>query len=319
MFKRPWKFFENSFLTASDGNFTLFLSMSYFHYNRLLKAKDTNAFAMLLFTAYAPLHAAYVLAYNKWHAQQGTQTSSTGALRDKLFELQHTLAKKWDKEVQKIYDEDTNEYKALFPHHRVPFMTGGQNDRISAVGTLIEQMENFPLLDTIRTTLVEPFYTSLLAADAAKDGNIGGTGSLSAAVEAARVAGAWAMYGNLGLAMNEYRTDWAQIDNFFPVKMVRDHEQLDFMGHVAPLTTVNIAQRTLKPEQIMKLMNPGIQQLKYFAATTKDQQSPVTPVAVDPGQTVEISAVEFGNSKDAPFINVRNDGNVSGEFEISLG
>lgn len=320
MNSQEWYYLLNQFLNASKDNFKLFLSMTFFHYNILLGLKDTDPDIKEMFNDSEPFHNKYRNAFTQWQGLQASQLSTTAAFEHLVEGVQSKLARHWDNEVQKVYDVDSDEYKAILPHHRKPFMTGGQDERIAAVATFQRQLEIYPLLASLAAE-VKGVYNQLIGSDAVHDANIEATGTGSTDLEAARVEAAWAMFGNLGFAMRKYKSQSDKIERLFPVKLIRDKEQVDFLGHVPKETALDIVRRgSLKPDAMITKKNKGTGALKFFAAAKPDQKTAANMFTVLPGDTLKTAVAEFGLTKETPFINVLNESNlVEGEYELVLG
>src|SRR5206468_2794907 len=69
---KPWSYFQDPFLNATDTSYKLGMEISSFHYSAL-KAGIADPFILSRFNAYDSAHQAYVTAYKAWDMGGGAQ------------------------------------------------------------------------------------------------------------------------------------------------------------------------------------------------------------------------------------------------------
>jgi hypothetical protein len=115
------------------------------------------------------------------------------------------------------------EHTAIFPQGRAPLQRGTLEQRIAAVLSLHGRMQNY--VATLGAPLLAEvlgFHAQLLALRNKQQSEQGGVDADSTALEAARVAAAEMMYGNLGVLMDAFRASPEAVADFFDLSLIRE-------------------------------------------------------------------------------------------------
>jgi rRNA processing protein Gar1 len=311
--KRTWIYLINPILTATEENYVNAIRLSVFHLAALqANQSDPNVAAMLL--AYLPLHNALIGAYNAWRLQGGSQISDTLALNTLYAQLSGKI-KTWDVYIQTKYPEGTKEYAKLLPHHRIPFQTGAQFSKLTALENLNELVNADATLVFIKPD-VNALYAALNAAYSHQKTSKGTTTIDSAAIEIARVNMCVAQYANLGGLIQRHSARPEDVEKFFDLEHIRRNTQ-DVFTHIVDANTIYcIVKRTLKGDAVIEITNSGVVVLVFYLADSKKGDVGATFVSVPPEKTVTIVASQLGDVAN-PFVMVKNTDDISeGSFEM---
>ena len=212
--KKPWSFIENTFLNATANSYRLANRISLFH-DAALKAASTDPFFLALYTAFHPVHLAFVAAYNTWVAQGGMQKGKTKSLNDLLSQLRKEKISKWVGAIVQEYPKGSAGYLNLLPRDSGPFQTGTQSDKIAAVEALGEAMDGIQALSALKIE-VDAFYLLLTQTIDSQKGSKSTTGDKSESVEAARIDMCNAQFANLGDLMKHFTLNRDRISHNRP-------------------------------------------------------------------------------------------------------
>jgi hypothetical protein len=316
---RPWSFLTNPFLNATTRNHKMFLKMSEYH-TSTLQASSADPFIMSLYTPYAVANEEFVSAYSSWSASEGFRKGSTAAVAGLMVELSATLIRKWDIAVQNLYMEGSAGYVTLLPNRRGPFQHGTAESRISEVGAFAVRLAGEPALATLKTE-VEAFFATLNDARNKRDGKKTLTNVASKKVEHKRLAAGKLMFRNLGKCIDHFADNPNSIKTYFDLQTLRQAPQTNFTGAVGVDSMVNIVERTLEQDDVIKLKNNGDVPLIFYSspyAGGKVLASTAT-ITVLPGTVKKITAADMGDSKTNPYINVLNDHLLlAGHYKVSV-
>jgi hypothetical protein len=231
-------------------------------------------FTQLLQTLEPPVEA-YDDAYTAWQSQQGTQKGQTKSLSDLLDSLRGNEIETWDLAIQQVYRQETPQYISLLPHHRAPFQSGRQQDRIAAVAALSLTLEKYPALQTLKVQ-IDAFYDSLVQANKSQKGSKSTKTGSSTEVETDRLALAAVLYGVLGLLMNHYKAKPDMLGSLFLLEVLRNKEQTEFHHDIAAGETRLALTHTFEEEDTL-LVSSGKTDLQLALVAHKN--SPMPPDA----------------------------------------
>lgn len=314
---RLWNFQINPFLNATRDSNLNAMKISTFHDSALF-ALQTDRFFGPLYTAYHPIHTALKTAYDAWVAQEHTQGGQTLNLEQLFALLSNTRIDGWDITIQTVYNKKTPPYKALLPHHRVPFQSGSQVERIEAVRSLSTNLTGIAALASVKTA-VDAFYTQLDAANTAQKASKTTTTTQSSAMETSRIAMCNAQYANLGTLITHFATTPEVISNYFDVQTIRHGSQVHFTGHVKPQSVHTILKHTFATTDTLKLENKGTTSLQFYLAQTKNATAPTTGITLRPAEQQTQPATHLGDILTATYLIVYNPQTlVKGEFVVEL-
>jgi hypothetical protein len=231
-----WKFINNQFVNATNGNFKKALILSNYH----AAALDTRRIIVPayepIYERYLPLHQQLVLLYNTWRSAGGAQQGQTLGLEQQFINA-NNLLDDWDLGVQIIYKKTTPQYKAIFPDGRKPFRQGSLDQRINAFDTLALNMGTDPALATIKGQVLDTYETL----DNTRESQQGAKSTLkggSTEVDTARTAAMNMQYRNLGFIMDTFfETRETECNMLFDLSTLRESEQSSFTATLDPEET----------------------------------------------------------------------------------
>jgi hypothetical protein len=314
--KKSWVFTNNPFLTATIGSYPNAYQISVFHLSALNAAKTDPFFAALLAT-YQPTHDAFVAAYNQWTLQAGLQQGQTETMKQ-LFKDLNVNIKTWDVAIQNVYPDSTPTYKGLLPHKRVPFQSGTQNDRLTAIQNLIDAIGSDTNLSKLKTTITA-FQTTIVAAIGKQKTALQKTVLDSDDVETSRIAICIAQYANLGAMMLQFATTPEVIEPYFDLKNIRQEIQTVFTKELKPSEVYFIAKRSFKADDVLEFDNIGNTEILFYIADKKDATTGTVIINVPAGENKSVVASELGDINNLHFLLAKNsDAAIKGSFEAYL-
>lgn len=314
---KTWLYLINPFITATNGSYRAMKKIASYTVAALTSKQADPFFASLLAAVQVP-NTQYVAAYNDWLSQRGVQKSNTGSLKDLLKELSKTKIYDWDIAIQQLYRVNSPQYIALLPYRRVPFQTGSQLDKISAVKALATAIGSDAALQTIKTDVLA-FYAKLTAAYDVQKGSISSTGVNSDAVEAARITIAEELYSVLGKLMDYYKVTPDKAAAYFDLQTIRNHEQTIFKHDIKAAETLLALTHTFEIDEEILLINRGSTALQFalVSSSTEPLANSVINVAANTEQTLK--AQDLGKIATCRFLKVYNTSSTtSGAYTIEL-
>jgi hypothetical protein len=303
MYKRPWMYIQNPFLTATNYNYRLAVTISTYT-DAALNAAKADAAILALYTPYHALHQSLVVAYDTWLAQAGSQQGSTLNLTQ-LLDQATAKINDWDLAIQNVYRRGTPQYKALLPSGHTPFQRGSQTSRMATFKALSINLTGIAALATTKTA-VDAYYTLLDTANTTQKGSKTTTNSYSANVEAARLAACDGLYSVLGGLMQRYNTHLPKIGDFIDLENIRTGEQTDFTGHTMGGQTTKIAKRTLEDVQSIRLINLGNVKIQFYLATNPTDTVDSKFIIVNPYEDITVIASDLGDVVSQHYLMIYN-------------
>ena len=219
MAEQMWRFLINTFEVQTEGSNVKMLSLATDTHAKL-NNETSDPDILLIFNDFDPFYDAYRQICINYDLVAGDYEGETLAFETILDSIP-TEIRKWEAGVRFVYVEDSPEERAIFPDKRTPFLQGTYEDRISAVGTLVEKLSSDPALAAVHV-MVQTFYNTALSARLAQQGEEGNLGQLSDLRENQRLITADEMYGVLGRLMHKFRNDRDQVERFFDLSLLRE-------------------------------------------------------------------------------------------------
>lgn len=316
MFKRPWIYIQNPFITATQSNYRLAVTISTYTDAALNAAKADTAI-LSLYTPYHALHQALVSAYETWLAQSGSQQGNTLNLTQ-LLDQATAKINDWDLAIQNVYRRGTPQYKALLSRGHAPFNQGSQTSRMAAFKALSINLTGVAALATTKTA-VDAYYALLDTANTTQKGSKTTTNSYSTNVEAARLSACNGLYVVLGGLMQKFYDNTSKIGDFIDLVNIRSGEQTDFTGHTLGGQVTKIAKRTLDENQAIRLINLGNVKIQYYLATNPKDTIGTKSVKVNPFEDMNIVASDLGDVAAQHYLMVQNmEANGTAHWELDI-
>jgi len=325
--ERNWIYANNTFEVQTRTSFKKMLTLTLDHIAKLSGTAETNPAFVPIRDGYAPLHDAFTAAYAAWKGSEGTHEGSTLNVEDLFLQL-NTELRTWEARVRVVFPEDSPNERSIFPNKRIPFQSGTYEQRISAVKTLYEKLATFigePSLIALSTT-VNNFYDTIQSARFVQSTNEVGISSRSAALEAARLACAVGMYGNLGQIMYLFRENPVEIEQYWDLSLLRNTTDNTFSQSVS-VDTVSTATVGLSPAQrdsidantLIKITNTSTAPVPLKVGfSTAAGEEPTFTATVEPEMMRELSASELGWSSEKKFLTIRNESAETGTATVQV-
>jgi len=303
-----WHYLNNQFENATDGSFRLMLTVTNDHYAKLV-AQQADADILALLNRTTPIHNAFLNGYSNWKTQLALYKSATETVDGMLGDLQANLARQWDAVIMVQYDKGTAEHTALLPNGRTPFQQGTKDERIAAVKTLGETLDDYAPLAALKTT-VDSFYTTIKNARDAQQGKENTSAQASTDLEVARAAIATMLYRNLGALIDKFGETPNNISNYFEVSLLQSKSNAtppteeEYTGEVPANSTVNILQG-FSTDATVIITNTGTVPLTFCEANAAETACGIDGLVLPAGEIIEAQGSQFTDPENS-FFNVTN-------------
>lgn len=217
--RHSWSFSNNPFLSArlSHEDWNVLASD---HLSKLENKKDDHPVLEYVYTSYKATYETYIDQYKNWKLAYRYWKAETLEVDNLLIALSSKWIRKWDMQIQLVFESTSPEYISLLPNNRKPFQNNRRDQRIVEVGTLLKALANYPVLVDVRQE-VEDFYHTLrnkrdqqqMQEQAVQDTST----KLKEAAEELGVA----TYRNVGSLITIYAKEPKQLLNFFKLDLIR--------------------------------------------------------------------------------------------------
>jgi hypothetical protein len=319
-----WPFTEIPFDNGTKGSYKKMNIISADTDSKLFGQQVIPAI-LALFIYFNVFRAAYLAAYVKWKSKKAAYRSATEYVYQLLAQLSGDKIEEFDIRIQVIYRRGTPQYINLFPDLREPFQKGEIDERITALATLLSNIDVDPALALIKADILV-FYNLIVAARNQQQAREGEVDMLSAELELERINCARAMYYVLGGLMQHFKDNASQIADFFDLETLRGHisdvVDLIFEGPVNGNTIVNVLNPLIEQYVVgvtLRIKNttagPAIGGLFFYAADNATDGWTGLGQQLLPGQeaTITLTAAQF-----RAFFNVQNQGPNLQSYEVEI-
>jgi hypothetical protein len=245
-----WHYLENQFDNTRKKSHKRAHAQGIFHQNTLsnVPAAVSAALSSRFHAAWNPFHA----KYGEWQNLRGQIKGATQALEEAFAALAGDDIESIETNFKAAYKRGTSEHKSVFPLGREPFQNGGQEERKTALDTLVARIGQLlgPLQTALATaisngepqnviealqlralglqaahTLAGAREQSIRLARAMQDSLESQVGLASAALAGLRVTFTDALYQNmLQLALHYPQAERASVEDFFNLELLQHHE-----------------------------------------------------------------------------------------------
>jgi hypothetical protein len=319
-----WPFTEIPFDNGTKGSYKKMNIISADTDSKLFGQQVIPAI-LALFIYFNVYRLSYLAAYVKWKSKKAAYRSTTENVYQLLAQLSGDKIEEFDIRIQVIYRRGTPQYINLFPDLREPFQKGEIEERITALATLLSNIDADPALATIKAD-IQIFYDLILAARNQQQAREGEVDALSAELELERVKCARAMYYVLGGLMQHFKDNASQIADFFDLETLRGHVSdvvdLLFEGPINGNTIVNVLNPLIEQYVVgvtLRIKNttagPAIGGLFFYAADNATDGWTGLGQQLNPGEeaTITLTAAQF-----RAFFNVQNQGPNVQTYEVEI-
>jgi hypothetical protein len=313
---REWSFITNPFLNATAGSYPNARKISIFHDTALANGAS-DPFLGPIYTAYHPLHTAFMTAYNAWVSQGHVQIGETLSLSQLIVLLKGTKINLWDVGIQNVYNKKTSQYVTLLPHKRIPFQHGTQDELIEAVQSLSTNLTGITALASVKTD-VDNFLNQLNTANNTQKSGKQSKATHSVLLENERIAICNAQYANLGSMINHFSATPENIADYFDVATIRAGAQVHFTGHLKPLHIHNICKHTFGVNDEITIKNDSAIALHVYLASAKNLPAPTGAHSIAANTKETVKAGQLGNVLDTFLLISNPDAHVTAHWELTI-
>jgi len=324
-----WRYLINAFEVNTRGSHVKGLSLATDH-DAKLHAEDADPDILALHTPYHAVYQAYAQICAHFDSVSGIHKGLTVSLEALLRDDLPDQLRLWEGVVRAVHPEDSPEEVMIFPNKRTPFLQTTYEDRISAINSLIESLQEnggFPAL----VTQVQSYYNLALSTRDTQQQQEGLIGQSADLRENQRLLVMQEMQGNFGRLVQKFRTDIDSVERFFDMSMLRQAEgdgdenppsepQL-FNGTLNPAISVTVdATLTAASELTIQNHSLGAQTFQIFcsASMAAGPQPGDTPITVNAGATEVRTAALLGFSPTRPFLNIFNPGPLTVNWSVEV-
>ena len=219
MAQPTWSYLQNPFENVSKRNKKNMYLMATDHFDKLF-ARRSDATIAALYNYGKPFFDNFKAQYSKTQNDDAIYQMHTLRVRNLLKKLQSTLIRQWDIGIQMVLDKNSPEYLSLFPKGRTPFQTGAIEFRINNVKILANQLENYPLLATLKAE-IDDFHAQILQLRIEQQGVEVLVQSNLVTLEKTRANLAQAMHSILAGLTQYYIGNLGVVESFYELKYLR--------------------------------------------------------------------------------------------------
>lgn len=220
MFTRLWHYLINSFLVSTRSNYKKALVLGTDHEAKLI-ANQADAVIAAILATFGPVLQSFKATDINLRIALGEYKGETQTVEELFVQLNKILLPNWELQIYLQYAKGTAPATALLPQGRKPFQNGTYESRIQEIKVLGDKCAPIAALQPL-SVIILAFHTQIESArQLQQSSGEGQVMALRSLRETARVSMCQAMFGNLGLLMNHYRTDPEQVANYFDLALLR--------------------------------------------------------------------------------------------------
>lgn len=234
MFKRLWHYLINSFLVSTLNNYKKALVLGTDHEAKLIANQADGVIAAML-TTFSPVLQSFKTTDLNLRIALGEYKGDTQTVEELFEQLNKTLLPNWELQIYLQFAKGTPSATALLPNGRKPFQKGTYESRIQEIKVLGDKCALIAALQPLSVVILA-FHTQIESARQLQQSTgEGQVAALRTLRETARISMCQAMFGNLGLLMNHYRTNPEEVGNYFDLTLLRTTGQ----GQTTGPATIN--------------------------------------------------------------------------------
>ena len=301
-----WELFVNRFEKATRGNNTKAIAVGSQHCTSLFADSATVPVALTCYNLVKPKFDLFKEAVIALNSQSGTQGGDVLGFKQ-LIKSMRAKVDNWQALIKAVYPAGSDTFVALFPKGKTPFNSGTQQNKVDAVGTLIETIGSDASLAAVKA-LIETFYTNMLATFGTKDTSKETTKTDSTSVETARINMCIEMQGNFGLLTTAFKATPPLAAKYFDEALLRNILQIIFAMTIKVLTNKNIFKRTFaKPlTQKIQVTNNTNTACMLFLSDRKLGQIGLMFVIIQPLSIATFLLTDLGDPTTQTYLNIYN-------------
>ena len=271
MGQSQWSYLQNPFDNVTKKSYKQMFLMATDHFDKLLvNSADREIKDLYLFGK--PYFDAFCIQYRKSNTDISTYQMLTERTVKLLDELSSTLARRWDVQVQAVFDTTDAEYKSILPKGRALFQNGAYDLRINEVLNFANRLR--PYAEFVRLeSEVKTFHIKIIETRSRQQGAESLVQMNSQDIETKRVALAQAMHSIFGQLLHLYFNDTEKVEAYYELKYLRKISSDKNEGSViiedveiAPNQTFVGLEGKLKDKKEVTVLNTGDTTLIVYLA-----------------------------------------------------
>lgn len=274
-----------------------------------LYAQNSDATIAGIYTSLHPFYKAFRDAYVSRKSKIGIRIGDTKAQKLIFKKLYQDKMPAWNILIMAIIAPGSTDYLKIFPQGFTPLSTGPMEERLTYFKSIIETMELFATLDTIRADM-EAFLTEIETLRGTRVQS--GTHAEISATDLHQLAEDLAveMYGALGLLMNLFKKHPEKILDIVSVQLLRYHqkpeeETTNIFELLLAAGETKSAGFVFNINEKLMIYNSGNTTLRFWFVKNEDDAMPTSYFDVEPDAVKEFFINVYANADDH-FMMVKN-------------
>lgn len=303
-----WHFLVNPFLVLAKQSLKRFYKLT-FLFMEALYAQNSNVTIGNIYTATLPSYTAFRALYVSKKSKIGIRIGDTEAQKQKFKVLYQKMMPDWNIKIMALIAPDSTDYLKIFPQGFTPLSQGSMEEKLAYFKSIIETMEGFPVLDTIRAEM-EAFRTEIDALRGTRAHS--GTNAETSATELHLLAEDLAidMFGALGLLLNLFKKNPEKILDFVSVQLLRYHkkpeeQEADIYELLLAASEAKDAGFVFTITEKLMVYNSGNTMLRCWFVKNLGDPMPTSYFDVEPDAVKEFIISVYANADDH-FMMVKN-------------
>ncbi|AFC26331.1 hypothetical protein [Saprospira grandis] len=267
-----WSQLINFFISSTKNSSRKMYLLASDHLRKLESMASQDPFLEDLWLFLLPYYQAFVAQYRKTNQDRIEGAQKTADFTEKINLLSSRLIRRWDAQIQLVYDIDDNRYKKFFPYGRKPFHRETYELRIEAVLSLGERLLAEPQLQQLGQTVLA-FGQQLQALRIQQQGFKAYNSVNAKRLEKERLQLAQGLYAVFCRLKGYYYQELHQVEKFYSLhyfraktktKAASSQEERVIMLDLAPHSRLAQFQEQLKGGEEIHLRHIEGPSLKYY-------------------------------------------------------
>lgn len=311
--------FGNRFEVCTRGNYNIATEFFKYHLDMLFNDSTTSPIALTCYNNVKSKYDNFKLIHDLGLSQEAIQGGDVDSFALMLKGMPSHVDD-WEAKIKAVYAKNTSKFRTFFPKGKEGFNSGKQQKRVDAVSALITTIGTDASLAAVKT-LVQTFYTSLLAAFNTKDSAKKATTTDSIALEDARLDICDEIEGNYGLLIAANKKTPIVAAKYFLEALMTNSIQMSFNLKVKPLFSKNAIKRTFPNPltQQFQIINNTNTTAHVFLSVTKLGVIGLVYVIVPPLSDDKYFLKDIGDNVTAKFLKVYNtDDKIKADLTIKV-
>ena len=323
--KSLWFFLINTFEVNTRSSRRKMLRIANHHFARL-QAMRSDPAIQALFAVFEPAILLYRNMFSNLDSSEAMSIGYTAAWTDLLDEMTADWFDAWQTMVRQVYERGTPEFITIFPRNKEPFQSSQYDMRMVAVEGLHTTLLTYERLRDVAVNVA----AKLVLLNNARNTQTQGFGTnvfTASMIEDQRLVLANLLDDNLCSLKIKYRSNIKMVENFFDLAELRKpssdaDSRFAFSGAVEAGVTAAVPvpdKLTLSANANCVFGNKSnVAELQFFFSVNASAADNPVKVTVLSMETVQSSAAESGWAPGAKFVIIKNVGDVTAEFELSV-